>query len=81
MAQLAAPGDPTNDATQPWPEDRRLAELGTFTISQLAADNAKAQSALHLLPNRLEPGIELSDDPLVTARVLTYVISFGRRAE
>ncbi|MBV8913257.1 MAG: catalase family peroxidase [Acetobacteraceae bacterium] len=80
VAQLANPGDPTDDATKPWPDDRRLADLGTISLDKVAADDAKAQSALHLLPNRLEPGIELSDDPLVTARVLAYLISFGRRA-
>lgn len=81
LAQLPAPGDPTDDATQPWPEDRKLADLGTLTVTRPAQDNAAAQSALHLLPNRLEPGIELSDDPLILARVQAYVISFGRRAQ
>ena len=27
-AQLAAPGDATKDPTKPWPEDRKLVELG-----------------------------------------------------
>src|SRR3546814_10274774 len=30
-AQLAAAGDPTNDATKPWPEDRKVVELGVLT--------------------------------------------------
>lgn len=55
--------------------------MGTITLTRLAPDNAKAQSALRLLPNRLEPGIEVSDDPLIMARVQSYVISFGRRAQ
>jgi catalase len=81
MAQLAEPGDPTDDATKPWPADRKLADLGQITISKASQDNAKAQEALRLLPNKLEPGIELSDDPLILARVQAYVISFGRRAQ
>jgi catalase len=80
MAQLAKPGDQTKDPTQPWPADRELADLGTITITKAAPDNAAAQKALRYLPNRLTPGIEVSDDPLIDARVRAYLISFGRRA-
>jgi catalase len=79
MAQLANPGDPTKDPTQPWPADRRMVNLGTLTLTGAVADEAKAQHDLRFLPNHLTPGIELSDDPLVDARVRSYVISFGRR--
>jgi catalase len=81
MAQLANPGDQTKDPTQPWPADRRMVDLGTITLTQAAADNVKAQRDLHLLPNHLTPGIEASDDPLIDARVRSYLISFGRRGQ
>ena len=81
MAQLANPGDQTKDPTQPWPGDRRIADLGTITITKAAADGKAADRTLLLLPNRLPAGIEVSDDPLITARVQTYPISFGRRAQ
>lgn len=80
LAQLARPGDPTNDATQPWPADRTLVDMGTITLAKAASDNVAAQKAFHVLPNALTPGIEMSDDPLIDARVRAYVISFGRRA-
>lgn len=80
MAQMAEPGDPVDDATKPWPAERKLVDLGKLTLTKVSADNALAQEALHLLPNRLEAGIEMSDDPLIMARVQAYVISFGRRA-
>ncbi len=79
-AVLAEPGDPTNDATQPWPADRKSVDLGLITLTRPAADNAAAEKALHFLPNNLCKGIELSDDPLIMARVRAYLISFGRRA-
>ena len=81
MAQLAEAGDPTNDATQAWPATRRMVDLGTVTLTKAAVDSATAEKALRYLPNRLTPGIELSDDPLILARVQAYVISFGRRAQ
>ncbi len=80
LAQLARPGDPTNDATKPWPADRTLVDMGTITLVTTAGDNVSAQKAFHVLPNALTPGIEVSDDPLIDARVRAYVISFGRRA-
>ncbi len=79
-AQLANPGDQTKDPSQPWPDDRKVVDLGVITLTKAVADNEKAQEELHYLPNRLQPGIEVSDDPLIDARVRAYVISFGRRA-
>ena len=79
MAQLANPGDQTKDPSQPWPADRRMADLGTITITKAAPDNAAAAQALRLLPNRVPAGIEVSDDPLISARVQSYLLSFGRR--
>ena len=79
MAQLANPGDQTRDPTQPWPADRQMVNLGTLTLTGAVADQARAQHDLRFLPNHLTPGIEVSDDPLIDARVRSYVISFGRR--
>ena len=81
MAQLANASDQTRDPTQPWPADRRMVDLGTITITEAAADGKTADRTLLLLPNRLPAGIEVSDDPLITARARTYPISFGRRAQ
>lgn len=80
MAQLANPGDQTKDPSQPWPADRKMVDLGTITITKTVPDNAAAQAALLYLPNKLTPGVEVSDDPLIDARVQSYVISYGRRA-
>ncbi len=81
MAQLANPGDQTKDPTQPWPADRRMVNLGTLTLTGAVADQVQAQKSLRFLPNHLQPGIEVSDDPLIDARVRSYVISFGRRSQ
>ena len=81
MAQLANAGDQTKDPTQPWPSDRKMQDMGTITLTAPVADEAKAQHDLRFLPNHLQPGIEVSDDPLIDARVRSYLISFGRRAQ
>ncbi|KAB1069955.1 catalase family peroxidase [Methylobacterium planeticum] len=81
LAQLAEPGDPTNDATKPWPDDRKTVDLGTLTVSRAVPDSAEAEKALLFMPNALTDGIEVSDDPLIDARVQAYAVSFGRRSQ
>ncbi len=81
LAQLAEPGDPTNDATKPWPDTRKTVELGTITLTSVAADSATAEKALLFLPGNLADGIEPSDDPLIDARNQAYAVSFGRRQQ
>lgn len=80
-AQLAAPGDQTKDPTQPWPDDRKVVDLGVLTIDKTVADSASAQKKLLFLPGNLTDGIEPSDDPLIAARDAAYAVSFGRRSE
>jgi catalase len=79
LAQLAAAGDPTGDATQPWPEDRPLVELGRLSVTRLVPDSAAAERPLGFLPTNLTPGIELLDDPLPQARTDAYVVAYRRR--
>ena len=79
-AQLAAPGDQTKDATQPWPTDRKVVDLGTLTITKTLADSDAQQKKLLFIPGRLTDGIEPSDDPLIAARDGAYAVSFGRRS-
>ena len=79
-AQLAAPGDPTNDATKPWPADRKVVELGVLTIDKAVPDSAEAEKVLLFLPGQLTDGIEPSDDPLIDVRDGAYAVSFSRRS-
>jgi catalase len=81
MAQLAEPGDPTSDPSQPWPPDRKIVDLGTITLTKAAADNAAAQKMLLFLPGNLTEGIEVSDDSLIDVRNQAYAVSFGRRSQ
>jgi len=78
-AQLAAPGDPTKDPTQPWPDDRKVVDLGTVSLIKTADDSDALQKILLFTPGRLTVGIEPSDDPLITARDGAYAESFKRR--
>lgn len=80
-AQLAEPGDQTKDGSQPWPDDRRVVDLGRLTLNKLVANSLAAEKKLLFLPTSLTDGIELSDDPLPAARTAAYAVSFARRSQ
>lgn len=78
-AQLAAAGDSTKDPAKPWPDDRKLVELGVLTIDKALPDSDEAQKKLLFLPGQLTDGIEESDDPMIDVRNGAYAVSFSRR--
>jgi catalase len=78
-AQLAEPGDQTKNGNLPWPDDRKVVDLGVLTIDKIVPDSLAAQKKLLFLPGSLTDGIEQSDDPLVDVRDGAYAVSFSRR--
>jgi catalase len=79
VVQLGAEGDPVDDATEVWPDDRPTVELGVLSITGKVADNDAAQRALAFDPLHLVDGIEASDDPLLELRSAAYAVSRRRR--
>ena len=78
---IGEPGDPTNDATKPWPQSRRSIDAGTITITAVQTEEAGNARDVNFDPTVLPDGITLSDDPLPRARSAVYARSFTRRAE
>ena len=78
-AQLANPGDQTNDGSVVWPADRQRVELGTISLTTVAPNNDELQRSLAFSPIYLTAGIELSDDPLVPLRAAAYALSVQHR--
>jgi catalase len=78
-AQVAKPGDPTNDGSIVWPADRQRVRLGTISLTAIAPNNAELQRSLAFSPVNLIDGIELSDDPLPLLRAAVYALSVAHR--
>ncbi|HET7074488.1 MAG TPA: catalase family peroxidase [Mycobacterium sp.] len=78
---VGEPGDPTNDATTPWPQSRRSIDAGTVTINAVQTEEAGNGRDINFDPLVLPDGITASDDPLPAARSAVYARSFTRRAE
>lgn len=79
VAQLAEPGDVTDDATVRWPETRPQLTLGEISLGEIAADNARAQQQIIFDPIPRLDGIEASADPLFEPRANVYLMTGRRR--
>ncbi len=76
---VAQPGDPTDNATIPWPPDRQQVDAGTLTIDHVESDDTSPARDINFDPLVLPNGIATSDDPLLSARSAVYSQSFTRR--
>ncbi len=77
---IGQPGDPTSDATIPWPPGREQVDAGTLTIDHIEAEASGNCRDVNFDPLVLPAGIAPSDDPLLSARSAAYAQSFTRRA-
>jgi catalase len=76
---IAQSGDPTDDATLPWPADRQQVDAGTLTFDHVESDDTSPARNINFDPLVLPDGIGASDDPLLSARSAVYSQSFTRR--
>jgi len=76
---VAQAGDATDDASIPWPADRRQIDAGTLTLDHIESDDTGLARDLNFDPLVLPDGIATSDDPLLSARSAVYSQSFTRR--
>ena len=76
---IGQPGDPTADATLPWPSDRRQVDVGMLTINHVESEDTSPARDINFDPLILPDGISGSDDPLLSARSAAYSQSFTRR--
>jgi catalase len=76
---VAGPGDPSDDATIPWPPDRRKIDAGILTLDHIESDDTGLARDINFDPLVLPNGISASDDPLLSARSAVYSQDFTRR--
>jgi len=81
MAQVAEEGDVTDNATEIWPEERKIIELGEIQVEKIKGDeeSAKEQKSIIFDPIPRVEGVEPSDDPLLEVRASIYLISGKQR--
>jgi len=76
---VAADGDPLDDPTAQWPDERERVRVGELAITALAFDRERDGDILVFDPGRVTHGIALTDDPILLARSGAYGESVKRR--
>jgi len=79
VMQFAAPGDPIEDPSRAWPDDRPETVAGTLTLVRAEPQVAGPCLDLNFDPLILPKGISGTDDPVLHARSAVYSVSFNRR--
>jgi catalase len=77
--QLAAEGDPVDDPTAVWPDERETVAVGTLEVTGLDTERETGGDVLVFDPMRVTDGIEPSDDPVLRFRPSSYSVSVERR--
>jgi catalase len=80
LLTVGAQDDPVHDATIPWPADRRAIDAGTLTLTTISTEAPGNARDINFDPLVLPPGIERSDDPLLSPRSAVYAASHRLRA-
>jgi len=80
MVTLGEPGDPTADPTLPWPDERHRIEAGIVTVERVSSEDDGPCNDINFDPLVLPPGIEPTDDPMLSARSAVYARSATLRA-
>jgi catalase len=78
--QIAAAGDPVDDPTFPWRDDRETVAAGTVELTGVDTTREGDGDVLVFDPTRVVDGIELSDDPILRYRRDAYSASIERRS-
>ncbi len=80
VVSVAHPGDPTDDPSKAWPQDRRAIEVGTLTVQQIEAEPDGPCREINFDPTVLPSGMRTSDDPFPAARSAAYAKSYDLRS-
>ncbi|WWD10380.1 hypothetical protein V865_008515 [Kwoniella europaea PYCC6329] len=79
MVQVGQDGDPTNDITNQWPDDRKIKDLGVIEFNGLSQHDEEEQKNIIFDPIPRVKGVEPSDDPLLEMRASVYLTSGKER--
>jgi catalase len=78
-ARLAEDGDPIDEPTVPWPDERERVELGTIELTGLDTSREQGDDVLVFDPTRVTDGIECSPDKILHIRSHAYSVSVRDR--
>lgn len=80
IVYVGEPGDPQDNPTLAWPEERKHFKAGTLTITEAAVQQkGVACEPINFDPLVMADGIRPTNDPILLFRSPAYAVSFGKR--
>lgn len=80
IVYVGEPGDPEDNATLAWPEERKHFKAGTLTITQATAQQkGVACEPINFDPLIMADGMAPTNDPVLLFRSQAYAVSFAKR--
>ncbi|GAB3482733.1 catalase family peroxidase [Azotobacter salinestris] len=79
LVSIGQPGDPENDPTVAWPENREQVKVGTLTLTAAMPQKSAACEKINFDPLVMAEGIAPTDDPILRFRSPAYAVSFAKR--
>lgn len=80
IVYVGEPGDPQDNPTLAWPENRKHFTAGTLTITEASPQQkGMACEPINFDPLIMADGIAPTNDPILLFRSPAYAVSFGKR--
>ncbi len=79
IVTIGQPGDPQDDPTKSWPQDRPEINAGTLTISSASPQKGADCEKINFDPIIMADGIEPTNDPILQFRSSAYAVSYSKR--
>lgn len=79
MLTIGGAGDPEDNPTLAWPEDRKQLKVGTLTIKTAMAQKGAACEPINFDPLAMADGIAPTKDPVLQFRSPAYAVSYAKR--
>lgn len=79
MVTIGKPGDPEDNPTVAWPDNRKEIKAGTLTISAAMPQKGAACEPINFDPLVMSDGIAPTNDPILMFRSPAYAVSFSKR--
>ena len=79
LVSIGEAGDPQDNPTLVWPDNRKLIKAGTLSISAAMPQKGAACEPINFDPLVMADGIAPTQDPILLFRSPAYAVSFGKR--
>jgi catalase len=79
LVSIGEAGDPQDNPTLVWPENRKVIKAGTLSISAAMPQKGAPCEAINFDPLVMADGIAPTQDPILLFRSPAYAVSFGKR--